>query len=57
LELGWLKCVSGSRALQLTSSGRAGLSEIFQIEINNVCQPVGGDRWKPALRNAPRPPQ
>jgi len=35
LELGWLKCVSGSRALQLTSSGRAGLSEIFQIEINN----------------------
>ena len=35
LELGWLKCVSGSRALQLTSSGRAGLSETFQIEINN----------------------
>ena len=35
LELGWLKCVSGSRALQLTSSGRAGLSEVFQIEINN----------------------
>src|SRR3954470_20804134 len=32
LELGWLKRVSGSRALQLTSSGRAGLSEIFQIE-------------------------
>src|SRR5262249_33808367 len=23
LELGWLKCVSGSRALRLTSSGRA----------------------------------
>ena len=37
LDLGWLKCVSGSRALQLTSSGRAGLSEIFQIEINNGC--------------------
>src|SRR5262245_32408675 len=35
LELGWLKSVSGSRALQLTSSGRAGLSETFQIEINN----------------------
>jgi hypothetical protein len=35
LELGWLKCVSGSRALQLTSSGRAGLSKIFQIEVNN----------------------
>jgi hypothetical protein len=33
LELGWLKHVSGSRALQVTSSGRAGLSEIFQIEI------------------------
>ena len=35
LELEWLKCASGSRALRLTSSGRAGLSEIFQIEINN----------------------
>src|SRR5499433_2077681 len=35
LELGWLKCVSGSRALQLTSSGRAGLTEIFQIEISD----------------------
>jgi DNA-binding transcriptional ArsR family regulator len=40
LELGWLKCVSGSRALQLTSSGRAGLSEIFQIEINNEDVPT-----------------
>ena len=28
------RCVSGSRALQLTSSGRAGLSDIFQIEIS-----------------------
>ena len=35
LELGWLKCVSDSRALQLTSSGKAGLSETFRIEINN----------------------
>ena len=35
LELGWLKCVSNSRALQLTSSGRAGLSETFHIEIND----------------------
>src|SRR5688572_18364946 len=35
LDLGWLKGVAGSRALQLTSSGRAGLSEIFQIEIND----------------------
>src|SRR5947199_5892800 len=35
LELGWLKSASDSRALQLPSSGRAGLYEIFQIEINN----------------------
>src|SRR5215472_16709970 len=41
LELGWLKCVSGSRALQLTSSGRVGLSETFQIEINNEGVPTG----------------
>jgi DNA-binding transcriptional ArsR family regulator len=34
LQLGWLKRISGSRALQLTPSGRAGLSETFQIEIN-----------------------
>ena len=40
LELGWLKCVPGSRALQLTSSGRAGLSETFQIEINNEGVPT-----------------
>jgi len=36
LDLGWLKSVSGSRALHLTSSGRAGLSEIFRIEINEA---------------------
>src|SRR5207237_7875755 len=41
LEIGWLKCVSGSRALQLSASGRAGLSEIFQIEINNEGVPTG----------------
>jgi hypothetical protein len=35
LELGWLKRVSGSRALELTSPGKAGLSKTFQIEINN----------------------
>jgi DNA-binding transcriptional ArsR family regulator len=35
VELGWLKSVSGSRALQLTPSGMAGLSEIFQIEISD----------------------
>jgi DNA-binding transcriptional ArsR family regulator len=40
LELGWLKCVSGSRALRLTSSGRADLSETFQIEINNDGAPA-----------------
>ena len=34
LELGWIKRVSGSRALRLTSSGEAGLSEIFHIEFN-----------------------
>jgi len=36
LELGWLKPVSGSRALQLTSPGRAGFAEIFQIEIKTT---------------------
>ena len=35
LELGWLKPAPGSRALQLTSSGKAGLSEVFQIEISS----------------------
>jgi hypothetical protein len=40
LELGWLECVSGSRALQPTSSGRAGLSEIFQVEINDEGVPT-----------------
>jgi DNA-binding transcriptional ArsR family regulator len=49
LELGWLKCVSGSRALQLTSSGRAGLSEIFQIEINNKGLPSGQQYDAPRL--------
>jgi DNA-binding transcriptional ArsR family regulator len=41
LELGWLKRVSGSRALRLTSSGRAGLSEIFKIEIDDEGVPTG----------------
>jgi DNA-binding transcriptional ArsR family regulator len=40
LELGWLKCVSGSRALRLTSSGRAGLCETFQIEFNTEGVPA-----------------
>jgi DNA-binding transcriptional ArsR family regulator len=41
LELGWLKSVPGNRALELTSSGRAGLSEIFQIKIDNEGVPTG----------------
>ena len=41
LDLEWLKCVPGSRALQLTSSGRAGLSEVLQIEFNNEGVPTG----------------
>jgi DNA-binding transcriptional ArsR family regulator len=41
LELEWLKCVSGSRALQLTSSGRAGLFEIFHIEVDEERVPSG----------------
>jgi DNA-binding transcriptional ArsR family regulator len=40
LELRWLKHVSGSRALQVTLSGRAGFSEMFQIEINNETVPA-----------------
>ena len=35
LELGWFKRVSETRALQLTSSGRAGLSEVFHIEFDD----------------------
>jgi DNA-binding transcriptional ArsR family regulator len=41
IELGWLKSVSGSRALQLTPTGRAGLSEILQIEISDQGVPTG----------------
>ena len=41
LELGWLKRVSGSRALRLTSTGRAGLSDIFHIEIDDEGAPSG----------------
>ncbi|HET7888874.1 MAG TPA: winged helix-turn-helix domain-containing protein [Bradyrhizobium sp.] len=40
-ELGWLKSVPGGRALQLTPSGRRGLFEIFQVEIERgAVQPV-----------------
>src|SRR5262249_34734732 len=41
LELGWLKRVPGSRALQLTPSGRAGLLEIFRVEVDNEDGPSG----------------
>jgi len=46
LELEWLKCVSGSRALQLTPSGREGLSEIFHIEIGKEGVPTGCNPWR-----------
>ncbi len=49
LELGWLKCIPGSRALQLTPSGRAGLSETFRIEIDNEGVPTGRLRDPPRL--------
>jgi len=42
LDLGWLKSVPGSRALQLTPSGRAGLSETFQIEFSDDGVSTGG---------------
>jgi DNA-binding transcriptional ArsR family regulator len=51
LDLGWLKGVSGSRALQLTSSGRAGLSEIFQIEINTSDKAPWGRHSDISLRS------
>ncbi len=44
LELGWLKSVSGSRALRLTASGRAGLAETFQVEIDHD---GGGEQSEP----------
>jgi DNA-binding transcriptional ArsR family regulator len=45
LEVGWLKPVPGIRALQLTSSGKAGLSEIFKIDIDNDGMQAGGNRF------------
>jgi len=44
MKLGWLKSVPGVRALQLTSSGKAGLSEIFKIDIDDGMQ-AGGNRF------------
>jgi len=49
LELGWLKCVSGSRALQITSSGKAGLAKTFQIEMNDEGVPTARFRDAPRL--------
>src|SRR5690242_15428512 len=49
LELGWLKCVSGSRALQITSSGKAGLAETFQIEMNDEGVPTARFQDAPRL--------
>jgi hypothetical protein len=40
LELGWLKRLSGSRALQLTPSGISGLSELLRIEFNDEGVPT-----------------
>ena len=50
LELGWLKSARGLRALHLTSSGKAGLSETFKIEIADDMQ-AGGNRV--VIRHAP----
>ena len=35
LELGWLKSVADSRALQLTPAGRTGLAETFQVDLDS----------------------
>jgi DNA-binding transcriptional ArsR family regulator len=40
LELGWLKSASGNRALELTPSGKTGLSETFRIEIDSEGVPT-----------------
>jgi len=45
MKLGWLKSVPGIRALQLTSSGKAGLSEIFKIDVDNDGMQAGGNRF------------
>lgn len=41
LELGWFKRVPGSRALQLTPSGRTALSEVFHVEFDEKRQSPG----------------
>jgi ribosomal protein S19E (S16A) len=42
LELGWFERVRGSRALRLTSRGKAGLSEIFHIDFDDSRPSYGG---------------
>ena len=44
LDLGWFKRLSGSRALQLTSSGRAGLAESFHVEFDDTPRSSRRDR-------------
>jgi len=41
LELGWLKRERDSRALRLTASGKAGLAELFGIDLDNPQQQMG----------------
>ncbi len=48
LQLGWFKRLPHSRALQLTSSGKAGLSAVFHIEIDDESATSG------LLYDAPR---
>jgi DNA-binding transcriptional ArsR family regulator len=51
LQLGWLKRVSGSRALRLTSSGKAGVYEMFRI---GTVAPTGAVRQTRAGDCGPR---
>jgi hypothetical protein len=50
MKLGWLKSVPGSRALQLTPSGKSGLSEIFKIDIDGM--QAGSNRFAMPLTTA-----
>jgi DNA-binding transcriptional ArsR family regulator len=49
LDIGWLKRVSDSRALRLTPSGKAGLSETFHIEVDDEGVPTGRQSDLPRL--------
>jgi DNA-binding transcriptional ArsR family regulator len=37
LELGWFERIAGTRALRLTANGKAGLSEVFNIRLEDKC--------------------